>query len=270
MNSVRVCTDEFNKNVLGIRLTYSRYEDNGRLIEEKFLESHGTTEETGIVYCQTIDFMNGEYINSLGFGFTNTDLVQFLYRTNFETIGSYGSGATEGIVQTPLATFSDGGIMLFGLQGRVSNGNLTALGIIGYDKSCLDEFIEKAGADFVWQKPGEEEPEPEDETEEDKEEEETVTAEPDDVEVGTVAAEEGGSSAGAIVGILILCAVIVTIVVLSIRAYRKDKACFKKLIEKVRQCRCNKECCRAFMVDSRACCQRLLRKCRGKRGVKSY
>ena len=97
-----------------------------------------------------------------------------------------------------------------------------------------------------------------------------MTAEPDDVEVGTVAAEEGGSSAGAIVGILILCAVIVTIVVLSIRAYRKDKACFKKLIEKVRQCRCNKECCRAFMVDSRACCQRLLRKCRGKRGVKSY
>ena len=97
-----------------------------------------------------------------------------------------------------------------------------------------------------------------------------MTAEPVDVEVGTVAAEEGGSSAGAIVGILILCAVIVTIVVLSIRAYRKDKACFKKLIEKVRQCRCNKECCSAFMVDSRACCQRLLRKCRGKRGVKSY
>ena len=115
MNSVRVCTDEYNKNVFGIRLTYSRYEEDGRLIEEKFLESHGTTEESGIVYCQTLDFLNGEYINSLGFGFTSTDLVQFLYRTNFETIGSYGSGATEGIIQTPLATFSDGGIMLFGL-----------------------------------------------------------------------------------------------------------------------------------------------------------
>ena len=108
------------------------------MVEEKFLESHGTTEETGIVYCQTLDFVNGEYINSLGFGFTSADLVQFLYRTNFETIGSYGSGATAGIIQTPLATFRDGGIMLFGLQGRVSNGNLTALGIIGYDKSCLD------------------------------------------------------------------------------------------------------------------------------------
>ena len=97
-----------------------------------------------------------------------------------------------------------------------------------------------------------------------------MTEEPSDEELPTVEAEEGGSSAGAIVGILFLCVVIVAIVVLSIRAYRKDKACFRKLIEKVRQCRCNKECCTAFMMGSRACCQRLLRKCRGKRGVKSY
>ena len=97
-----------------------------------------------------------------------------------------------------------------------------------------------------------------------------MTVDPSDEDVTTVEAEEGGSSAGAIVGILFLCAVIVAIVVLSIRAYRKDKACFKKLIERARQCRCNKECCSAFVVDSRACCQRLLRKCRGKRGVKSY
>ena len=233
------------------------------------MESHGTTEETGIVYCQTLDFVDGEYINSLGFGFTSTDLVQFLYRTNFETIGSYGSGATDGIVQTPLATFSEGGIMLFGFQGRVSNGNLAALGIIGYDKACLDEFIATAGADFIWKKPGEKEPEPEVDPEEETEAG-TVTVDLSDGNAGTEASDEGGSDAGAIVGILILCAVIVTITVLSIRAYRKDKACFKKLIERVRQCRCNKECCRDFVRSSRACCQRLLRKCRGKRGVKSY
>ena len=61
-----------------------------------------------------------------------------------------------------------------------------------------------------------------------------MTADPNVGDVGTEEAEDGGSSAGAIVGVLILCAVIVAIVVLSIRAYRKDKACFKKLVEKAR------------------------------------
>ena len=55
LNAVRICPDLSNRNVLGLQVSYTRYEDDGRIVDEVFLTGHGMVEDSDIVYCQTID-----------------------------------------------------------------------------------------------------------------------------------------------------------------------------------------------------------------------
>ena len=67
--------------------------------------------------------------------------------------------------------------MFFGLNGRTqdSNGQLSGLGIIGYDAACVDQFKADLGDDFSWRKKeGSETTEPEPETEAESEEDNEI------------------------------------------------------------------------------------------------
>ena len=72
------------------------------MYNEIAMESHGLTQQSNIVYCQTLDLMEEEYIAAVGFGFNAIDIIQVVFKTNEEMFGAYG-GIVDGVVQTPLA-----------------------------------------------------------------------------------------------------------------------------------------------------------------------
>jgi len=60
--------------VLGLQLYYARYVNNF-LTGEIGMEKHGLTDENEIITCQFNDLVEGEFINGIGFGYTNQDLI---------------------------------------------------------------------------------------------------------------------------------------------------------------------------------------------------
>ena len=116
ISSFRICTDNERRNVLGIQLFYAHYFD-GRLTGEFGMEQHGLLDENEIVSCQFNDFVEGEYLAGMGFGYTSSDLVQLVFKTNRGQLAAYG-GNSPSIVQTPLITFNDAGVMFFGFSSR--------------------------------------------------------------------------------------------------------------------------------------------------------
>ena len=149
ISSFRICTDNERRNVLGVQLFYARYID-GRLSNEFSMEKHGLTDENEIVSCQYNDFLEGEYMTGMGFGYTNKDLIQLVFKTNKGQLAAYG-GQSPYIVQTPLITFDEDDVKFFGFNSRSgSTGQLTALSMIVYEAACMNEFIEDLGDEFDW------------------------------------------------------------------------------------------------------------------------
>ena len=81
ISSFRICTDSERRNVLGVQLFYARYVD-GYLSAEIAMEEHGLTKENEIIMCQFNDFLQGEFIVGMGFGYTSKDLIQLVFKTN--------------------------------------------------------------------------------------------------------------------------------------------------------------------------------------------
>jgi len=79
-----------NRNVLGIQAWYTRFSEDGRFLDEISLSAHGMTEDSEIVYCQTIDLLNGEYIAYSGLAYSTDDLVLYFYSTNEGNTSTYG------------------------------------------------------------------------------------------------------------------------------------------------------------------------------------
>ena len=46
------------------------------------MEQHGLLDENEIVTCQYNDLVQGEYLAGVGFGYTSSDLVQLVFKTN--------------------------------------------------------------------------------------------------------------------------------------------------------------------------------------------
>ena len=44
------------------------------------LESHGIVDEGGIVICDITELVGDQYLQSLQFGYTNSDLITLTYR----------------------------------------------------------------------------------------------------------------------------------------------------------------------------------------------
>ena len=102
MNAVRVCPDLANRNVFGLQVSYTRYAEDGRIVDELFLESHGFVEDSELVYCQTIDLLGGEYIAFSGLSYDEDDLVQYFYSTSDGNTNAYGKG-TQQTISPPVA-----------------------------------------------------------------------------------------------------------------------------------------------------------------------
>ena len=169
MNAVRVCPDLANRNVFGLQVSYTRFTEDGRITDEVFLESHGFVEDSAIVYCQTIDLLGGEYIAFSGLSYTENDLVQYFYSTNEGNTNAYGQG-TKSTISADVIQYSPDEITFFGYKGRISSsGQLSGLSLIGYDTSCVEQFKQELGDDFVWFTP---EPEEEESTDGEGEENE--------------------------------------------------------------------------------------------------
>ncbi len=119
-------------------------------MNEMRMEPHGLTNDNQIVACQIVDLVEGEYLSGIGFGFTSTDLIQFIYKSSFKQTLAYG-GVSEKTLQTPMATFDKNDIEFFGFNSRSGpGGQLTALSVIAYESSCMDKFKEEQGENFTW------------------------------------------------------------------------------------------------------------------------
>ncbi len=94
VSSIRVCTDADNLNVLGVQIFYAQFGEDGRIMNEMRMEPHGLTNDNQIVACQIVDLVEGEYLSGIGFGFTSTDLIQFIYKSSFKQTLAYG-GVSE-------------------------------------------------------------------------------------------------------------------------------------------------------------------------------
>jgi hypothetical protein len=56
--------------VLGVQVFYARWGDDGRLMNEIKLENHGLLNDNLVIACQIVDFIDGEFLSGIGFGFT--------------------------------------------------------------------------------------------------------------------------------------------------------------------------------------------------------
>lgn len=90
VTSIRVCTDADNLNVLGVQIFYARWGDDGRILDEIKMEPHGLLNDNQVIACQIVDLVQGEFISGIGFGFTSTDLIQFIYKSSFQQTLAYG------------------------------------------------------------------------------------------------------------------------------------------------------------------------------------
>ena len=123
LTKIKVCTDSSNRNVLGLQLTYGGYSAaDGAALEDVPLDSHGIIAEGGIVVCDTTELADGQYMRSLQFGYTSSDLVTLTYQIQVSQQSggpskTFGT-STSTMLQTPEVKFSPADRMFFGLNGR--------------------------------------------------------------------------------------------------------------------------------------------------------
>ena len=94
ITSIRVCTDADNLNVLGVQIFYAQFGEDGRILNEMKMEPHGLINDNQVIACQIVDLVQGEFLSGIGFGFTSTDLIQFIYKSSLKQTLAYG-GVSE-------------------------------------------------------------------------------------------------------------------------------------------------------------------------------
>ena len=60
-------------------MTYGGYSDDGTALKAIPLDSHGIVDEGGIVVCDSTELADGQYLFSLQFGFSSSDLITLNY-----------------------------------------------------------------------------------------------------------------------------------------------------------------------------------------------
>lgn len=151
LTSIKVCTNRQVSKIVGVQVSYGKFEANGEIFGAVSLNPIGNVDHATSV-CTIFYIPRGDYLASAVLKHSIMGVHQIWLTTNQGKTASYGSDSEEGSETIPMQ-FSDTTYLFFGFLGleRTDNiGEMSAIGIIRYDVQCLIDERRYQGSNFVW------------------------------------------------------------------------------------------------------------------------
>ena len=152
LTSIKVCTDRAITFVKGIQASYGKFNGVGEIIEAVSLNPLGDVDHATSL-CTIFYIPRDQYLASILIRYSDLGISQVWPTTNLGKSSSYGKEPSNLETETVLMKFALDDQMFFGFKGKqrqVINQELTSLGVVSYEASCVAKERLRQGNDFSW------------------------------------------------------------------------------------------------------------------------
>lgn len=153
LTSLKVCTNRKKTLVIGVQVSYGKFDQLGEINEPIIFTPHGNLDQT-MARCENIYVQQDDNISALNYRYDSNGIKNMQVVTNDKDV-TYGGEPGDDEAQIT-GSYSIEGSAFYGFDGREETvppsktPSLTALGLISYDYSCVEDEQARLGEKFVW------------------------------------------------------------------------------------------------------------------------